>query len=157
MLGGFPPMDCPCIDICWAICRVWSAAVCVGWVVCGVGGRSLLASRKTAHVHYYNLISHNFCSVGPISVALWFSECWEKTLSDGMFSSQFLIGLDFELLPHLYIAHAFCQKQPRKWSLILIHHLKELTLSYQKIIKSLKLDHPNPSYGRSKIPACSNN
>ena len=35
--------------------------------------------------------------------------------------------------------------------MILTHHLKELTLSYYKIIKLLKLDHPSKSYGRLKI------
>ena len=36
--------------------------------------------------------------------------------------------------------------------MILLYHLKELTLSFQKNIKSLKLDTPNKSYGCSKIP-----
>ncbi len=37
--------------------------------------------------------------------------------------------------------------------MILLDHLKELTLSFQKNIKSLKLDTPNKSYGHSKIPS----
>ncbi len=58
MLGGFPPMDCPCIDICWAICRVWSAAVCV--CVC-VWSLSMQAGKHHTYIT-------NRCSVGPISV-----------------------------------------------------------------------------------------
>ncbi len=45
----------------------------------------------------------------------------------------------------------FCQKLPNIDSMILLHHLKELTLSFQKNIISLQSDTPNKSYGHSKI------
>ena len=35
--------------------------------------------------------------------------------------------------------------------MLLLYHLKQLTLSFQKNIKSLKSDTPNKSYSRSKI------
>ncbi len=42
-------------------------------------------------------------------------------------------------------------KMGQKWYLIWTYQLKELLLSFQKIVKLLKLGHQNWSYGRSKI------
>ncbi len=43
----------------------------------------------------------------------------------------------------LYIVHGICQKQSQNRPLILTHHLKGLSLSFQKIIKLTLLDQQN--------------
>ncbi len=60
------------------------------------------------------LNDNNLSSVGRISVIFWYSESLEKTLSDGMFSSNFSILPKFAHFPHLYIAHAFLSKSASK-------------------------------------------
>ena len=54
---------------------------------------------------------------------------------------------------HPLILHGFYQKWPKIDPMILLHHLKQLTLSFQKNIKFLKSDTPNKSYYYSKIPS----
>ncbi len=45
----------------------------------------------------------------------------------------------------------FCQKQAKNRLLILTHHLKGLSLSFQKNIKLRLLDQRNKGYGRLKM------
>ena len=73
-----------------------------------------------------------------------FSESLQKILSDGMFSSI----LTFP--PPIYSPRFFVKISLKNDLWFLIHHMEELTLSYQKNIKLSKLDYPKPSYGRSK-------
>ncbi len=51
--------------------------------------------------------------------------------------------------------HGFFDKNGQNFDpMILLHHLKELILSFQKNIKSLKLNTPNKRYGCSKDFQC---
>ncbi len=52
----------------------------------------------------------------------------------------------------LYIVYGFCQKWPKIDPMNLLHYLKELTLSFQESIKSLKSDTPNKSLAIQRSP-----
>ena len=71
-----------------------------------------------------------------------------------MFNSKILKQPDFSNFTYtcpIYMSTVFLVKNGQIWPLIWLHHLKELALSFQKNIKSLKSVTPNKSYGCLKI------
>ena len=89
---------------------------------------------------------HNLKSVIPISTILWFSESLEKDLSNGVIKVYIWEIKVFANLAVPWIIYSPWSKA-EKWQImapmkiwIEAHHLKGFFLSFQKIIKFLRLD-----------------
>ncbi len=96
-----------------------------------------------------SLNDNNLRTVRPISIM--FSESLERAQLNFVIEPP-----QFYTFPHLYNYRPRLFVENGLKNDLLICHLKELTLSYQKIIKQLKWDHPNPNHGRPNIQ-CHNN
>ncbi len=87
-----------------------------------------------------------------MQIVFIYFESLRKILSDDVFNSTFLKQPNFDKIAHLQ-SMVFSRKLHFLDPMILLYHFEELTLRFQKNIKSLKSDTPNKSYGRSKTPS----
>ncbi len=71
---------------------VWTYCTCINEILCKLK----------------SLNGHNYISSGATKNIFWFSESWEKALSNGIFSSTFLTDPNLNFSP----TH-FCQNWPR--------------------------------------------
>ncbi len=122
--------------------------------------RALASYIHVSILNRASLNGHNFSFVGPITLILWFSESWERGLSDDLLKSKVYFRPVFEKYHGLYksILGLFLTKYHGlyiyahgifwKWEImassnfeIWAYHLNGRLLSFQKIIKLLNLDH----------------
>ena len=90
------------------------------------------------------LNGHNFSSVGPIMLILWFSESLERDLSDNVLKKSEVYF--WPVFDKYHGPWYFPENMARFKFGIWAYNLIELLLSFQTIIKSLNLDHHNSSY-----------
>ncbi len=72
-----------------------------------------------------SLNGHNFSSVGPLTLILWFSESLERGLSDDLLKSKVYFGLVFDKI------EIMARFKIGIWA----YHLNRLLLSFQKIVE----------------------